>query len=143
MMYMFCEEFEVNALYGTRGSDLAYFLFFLLFLLPASWVEDAFTNNVNEVVYGWDTTSYMQRQAKRYARRRHLWALSAPAADERLHPWERADRVLMTNQLWVLLMLYGSAGAIAMLGYILMLHREYNFWKDPMILPLVYGIRLV
>ena len=65
------------------------------------------------MLYNWDTVAYMQRQAARYRKRRHLWALSAPAADERLHPWERIDRVLMTDQLWGILMLYGAGGAIA------------------------------
>ena len=119
-----------------------YFLYFLFFLAGASWVEDAFTNNINEIVWGWDAVAYMQRQAQRYARRRHFWALSAPAADERLHPWERLDRVLMTNQLWLLLMLYGAGGAVVVLGYMLMLHQGYNMWTDPLLLAMLYGYRL-
>ena len=37
----------------------------------------------------------------------------------------------MTSQLWLLLMLYGAAAAVSMLGYILMLHQTYDFWRDP------------
>ena len=98
--------------------------------------------NINEILYGWDVVGYMQSQARRYARRRHFWALSAPAADERLRPWERLDRVLMTNQLWLVLMLYGAGGSIVVLGYMLMLHQTVNMFTDPMFLPLIWIVRL-
>ena len=142
MMFLFRAQFEVEKLYGLRARDQVEFMNFLYFLIPVSWIEDVFTNNINEALYKWDTTGYMQRQAAKYARRRHLWALSAPAADERLHPWERIDRVLMTNQLWLLLMLYGASGAVVMLGYLLMQHQSYNCWCDPMFVPLVLAMRI-
>ena len=137
MMFLFKDEFEINKLFGRRSTDMMYFMLFLVFLVPASWVEDAFTNNINEIIYGWDATAYMERQATRYARRGRLWALGAPAADERLYPWERIDRVLMTDQMWLLLMMYGAGGAICMLGYILMLHQNYNMCHDLLFLPFI------
>ena len=85
-----------------------------------------------EVVWGWDAIAFMQAQAERFTKRADVWALAARAADERLHPWERLDRVLMTPQMWVILMLYGFGGSILLLGLVLMINQGYFFlFKDP------------
>ena len=137
-MYLFRLEFNLEEMYNKRSADLVYFMLFIYFLLPASWVEDAFTNNINEAIWKWDAIAYMQRQADRFKRRQHVWALSAPAADERKKPWERLDRVLMTNQLWLLLMLYGVGGMLTMLGFTMILRTNPRVWIDPIFLPLVF-----
>ena len=116
------------------------FLIFFAFLIPASWAEDAFTNNINEMLYGWDAQAYMRRQGERFARRSRVWALGAPATDERTQPWERLDRVLMTSQFWLLLMLYGVGGILTMLGYMLVIHQEHPLFSDPLTWPLIAAV---
>ena len=70
VMYLLSDEFEVGKMLNIRPSDMQYFLLFVVFLIPASWFEDAFTNNINEMLWGWDATAYMQRQADRFFRRK-------------------------------------------------------------------------
>ena len=140
-MYLLRKQFNLEALFRRRSGDLIYFMLFVSFLVPASWIEDVFTNNVNELLWGWDATAYMQRQADRFKRRQHAWALSAPAADERKRPWERLDRVLMTNQLWLLLMLYGCGALATLLGWTLLIREQPRFFADPIFMPLVVILR--
>jgi len=135
VLYMFREPFSISKLYGMRSTDLIFFMLFSFFMIPALWIVDIFLFNLLELLWNWKLFDYMQFCHERFSNRSRRWIGLAPG-NEGLPPDLRAfDQMCLSVQLYLLGSLHASGMVLAVLGYMLILHRTHNVFGDPVVVP--------
>jgi hypothetical protein len=139
VLYMFRQEFEVGALYAMRASDLRFFMLFSFFIVPAMWIVDIFLFNLEELLWSWKLFEYIQFCQERYKNRSRRWVGLDTTINEELPPDLRAmDQMCLSVQFFMLGSLHASGIVMAVLGYMLVLHKSHNIFGDPMVMPIFF-----
>jgi len=137
VLFLFREEFEINKLYGMRSTDLRYFMLFSFFLIPAFWVIDIFLFNMEELLYSWKLFEYIQFCNERFRNRSRRWIGLDNTINEELPADLRAlDQMCLSVQFFMLGSLHACGIVLAVLGYMLVLHKNHNIFGDPMVIPI-------
>lgn len=135
MLFIFREEFEINKLYGMRSTDLRYFMLFSFFLIPAFWVIDIFLFNLEELLWSWKLFEYIQFCNERFRNRSRRWIGLDNTINEELPADLRAlDQMCLSVQFFMLGSLHACGIVLAVLGYMLVLHKGHNIFGDPMVI---------
>jgi len=137
VLFIFREEFEINKLYGMRSTDLRYFMLFSFFLIPAFWVIDIFLFNLEELLWSWKLFEYIQFCNERFRNRSRRWIGLDNTINEELPADLRAlDQMCLSVQFFMLGSLHACGIVLAVLGYMLVLHKGHNIFGDPMVIPI-------
>ena len=137
VLYLFREPFDVAKLYSMRSSELVFFMYFSFFLIPALWVMDIFIFNLLELLHSWKLFEYVQFCNERFANRSRRWVGLDNTINEELPPDLRAmDQMCLSTQFYLLGALHATGIVMTVLGYMLVLHRSHNLFRDPLVMPL-------
>ena len=111
--------------------------FFSFFLIPAFWVVDIFLFNLEELLWSWKLFEYIQFCQERFRNRSRRWVGLDDTINEELPPDLRAlDQMCLSVQFYMLGSLHASGIVLAVLGYMLVLHKNHNIFGDPMVVPI-------
>lgn len=137
VLYLFAAEFEVAKLYAMRASDLRFFMMFSFFILPALWVVDILLFNLEELLWTWKLFEYIQFCHERFKNRSRRWIGLDTTINEELPPDLRAmDQMCLSIQFFMLGALHASGIVMAVLGYMLVLHKSHNIFGDITVIPI-------
>jgi hypothetical protein len=141
VLFLFREEFEVASLYAMRASDLRFFMLFSFFIIPALWIIDIFLFNLEELLWSWKLFEYIQFCHERFRNRSRRWVGLDTTINEELPPDLRAmDQMCLSIQFFMLGALHASGIVMAVLGYMLVLHKSHNVFGDPMVMPIFFAM---
>jgi hypothetical protein len=141
ILYLFRVEFEVHALYAMRASDLRFFMLFSLWVIPALWIIDIFLFNLEELLWSWKLFEYIQFCQERFKNRSRRWVGLDTTINEELPPDLRAmDQMCLSVQFYFLGSLHATGIVMAVLGYMLVLHKNHNVFSDPMVIPIFFVV---
>lgn len=136
ILWLFKREYEITKLYGMRPSDLIFFMLFSFIMIPALWVVDVFLFNLLELLYNWKLFEYISFCNERFKNRSQRWVGLDTTVNEELPPDLRSmDQMCLSVQFYLLGALHATGLVLAVLGYMLVLHKEHNMFGDIMVRP--------
>ena len=127
VLYLFRKEYEISSLYGIRDTDLLYYMLFSIIMIPALWFVDIFLHNTLELVWNWKLYEYIEFCTERFRNRTRRWVGLDTAINEELPSDLRTlDQMCFSTQFYFLGALHASGIVMAVLGYMLVLHKGHN-----------------
>ena len=131
VLYIFRKEYEISSLYGIRDTDLLYYMLFSIIMIPALWFVDIFLHNTLELVWNWKLFEYIEFCTERFRNRTRRWVGLDTAINEELPSDLRTlDQMCFSTQFYFLGALHASGIVMAVLGYMLVLHKGHNMCAD-------------
>ena len=98
---------------------------------------DIFIFNLLELLHSWKLFEYVQFCNERFANRSRRWVGLDNTINEELPPDLRAmDQMCLSTQFYLLGALHATGIVMTVLGYMLVLHRSHNLFRDPLVMPL-------
>jgi len=141
VLFFFRKEYEISNLYGIRDMDLLYYMLFSIIMIPALWIGDIFLHNTLELIWSWKLFEYIEFCTERFRNRTRRWVGLDTAINEELPADLRTlDQMCFSPQFFFLGSLHASGIVMAVLGYMLVLHKGHNMFGDVMVSPLFAAI---
>ena len=99
--------------------------------------------NLEELIWSWKLFEYIQFCHERFRNRSRRWVGLDTTINEELPPDLRAmDQMCLSIQFFMLGSLHASGIVMAVLGYMLVLHKSHNIFGDPMVIPIFFVMTL-
>jgi hypothetical protein len=96
-------------------------------MIPALWFVDIFLHNTLELVWNWKLYEYIEFCTERFRNRTRRWVGLDTAINEELPSDLRTlDQMCFSTQFYFLGALHASGIVMAVLGYMLVLHKGHN-----------------
>lgn len=93
--------------------------------------------NLEELLWSWKLFEYIQFCHERFRNRSRRWIGLDTTINEELPPDLRAmDQMCLSIQFFLLGALHASGIVLAVLGYMLVLHKSHNIFSDPTVSPI-------
>jgi len=127
VLYLFRKEYDISDLYGIRDTDLLFYMLFSIIMIPALWLVDIFLHNTLELVWNWKLYEYIEFCTERFRNRTRRWVGLDTAINEELPSDLRTlDQMCFSTQFYFLGALHAAGIVMAVLGYMLVLHKGHN-----------------
>jgi hypothetical protein len=117
--------------YDIRESDVAYYTFFNLIIIPFLLGFDIFILHSLELLYGWKLYDYMSYLRFRYERRHTSWLIQTKELDTSIsEPLRRIDLMAFSSQHYFILAMHTWGLILLMFTFQIWLYWGYNFSAD-------------
>ena len=127
VLYLFRKEYDISDLYGIRDTDLLFYMLFSIIMIPALWLVDIFLHNTLELVWNWKLYEYIEFCTERFRNSTRRWVGLDTAINEELPSDLRTlDQMCFSTQFYFLGALHAAGIVMAVLGYMLVLHKGHN-----------------
>lgn len=138
IMLLFYQETSIASNYNIKGYELIYFTIFGIITIPFSLAMDMFLVNSQELFWGWKMYDYVAYQDYRFSVRENRWQMSSfETLDESIaEPLQSIDMMCFSDQFFFMSSLHAYGMILGIFGVSAMIRNEYQFFSDPMMIPI-------
>jgi hypothetical protein len=118
--------------YNIGKNQTLFYYSFAFFIVPFALVGDVFTQNTQELIWGWKVNDYLAYQKYRFSVREHRWMLRNQVVDESISQGnQNVDLLCFSSQFYFICCLFCMAQMQINLGLIAITNTGWNPFGDP------------
>jgi hypothetical protein len=138
LLILYREESGLPVLYAIKEQDMAYYVYFMVMIIPFQVVVDVFIHSCNELYHGWKLYDYLIYTRYRFLQRETRWKGLEDSLDECIDESLRTlDQMCFSSQYYMMMTIHVNGMFMFGLGMEMMLRAEYNFIGDQATLVIV------
>jgi len=138
ILILFRQEVGVPDAYNIKATDMLFYLYFAIVMLPFQFTSDMFIHSAYESFWNYKMYEYLVYARYRFLKRESRWKGMERHLDECIEEGQRSlDQMCFSSQFYFMVYIHSQGMFFFILGLIVITHSSYNFFGDPVLLILL------
>jgi len=141
ILIMFREEVGIPDAYNIQATDMSFYLYFSIVMLPFQFTSDMFIHSAYESFWNFKMYEYLVYARYRFLKRETRWKGMERHLDECIEEGQRTlDQMCFSSQFYFTIYIHSQGMFFFIMGLVIITHVSYNFFGDPalpILLPLI------